>query len=481
MKSVRTLSIILAIVGSQICTFYEAKAQNLSGREKIEAIEFSPLEFVQPSPEYYEVSGTQVLLLEDRSLPLITVAAQFQGGYGRFARDTYASAMGLPAMMRYGGTRTLTPDSLDLLLDYYAIQTSFGTGGGSISSSMNSLTEQFPIALNLWGEMLTEPRFDRDQIDIWRGLQLERLLRRKDNPSTFAFSQFNRLLYADHPIGWEMDESDLATSLIEPGRFREIHRHIICRDNMILGITGDLSWSDSEAVIQDLVDRVPPCADSLPDSPIPNIRREPGIFVIERELEQAVIVMAHPSAVKLADDPTYFAATMGNSILGSGGFTSRLLGHLRIEEGLAYSASSIWTTPRRYDGLVGALTSTTPENAIPAIELMTETMHELREAPPTDRELGTAVDRVVNGFVFNFQTPTRVVSRIMSYLAQDLPEDWLERYSRGIQKITPEQVHKVFTDHLYPEEMTILIVGDLGRIGLAALERLGPVTVLVPD
>ena len=148
MKSVRTLSIILAIVGSQICTFYEAKAQNLSGREKIEAIEFSPLEFVQPSPEYYEVSGTQVLLLEDRSLPLITVAAQFQGGYGRFARDTYASAMGLPAMMRYGGTRTLTPDSLDLLLDYYAIQTSFGTGGGSISSSMNSLTEQFPIALN---------------------------------------------------------------------------------------------------------------------------------------------------------------------------------------------------------------------------------------------------------------------------------------------------------------------------------------------
>ena len=143
--------------------------------------------------------------------------------------------------------RQLTPDSLDLLLDYYAIQTSFGTGGGSISSSMNSLTEQFPIALNLWGEMLTEPRFDRDQIDIWRGLQLERLLRRKDNPSTFAFSQFNRLLYADHPIGWEMDESDLATSLIEPGRFREIHRHIICRDNICLLYTSpsprDLSTS----------------------------------------------------------------------------------------------------------------------------------------------------------------------------------------------------------------------------------------------
>ena len=205
------------------------------------------------------------------------------------------------------------------------------------------------------------------------------------------------------------------------------------------------------------------------------------IFVIEKDLEQAVIVMAHPTSVKLADDPTYFAATMGNSILGGSGFTSRLLSHLRTEEGFAYSASSLWTTPRRYDGLVGAVTTTNPENAVPALEVMLETMQELREAPPTDRELGTAVSRVVNGFVFNFQTPAQVVSRVMFYLADDLPEDWLERYSRGIQEITPEQVHEVFTDHLYPEEMTILVVGDVDRIGRAALERLGPVTVLRAD
>ncbi|SVD50455.1 uncharacterized protein METZ01_LOCUS403309, partial [marine metagenome] len=98
------LSAILAIVGTQICLGYEAKGQDPGVRETIEAIEFSPLEFLQPSPEHYEVSGVQVLLLEDRSLPLITVAARFQGGYGRFARDTYAPARGLPAMLRYGGT-----------------------------------------------------------------------------------------------------------------------------------------------------------------------------------------------------------------------------------------------------------------------------------------------------------------------------------------------------------------------------------------
>lgn len=481
MKSMPTLSAILAILGTEICTVYEVKGQDPSAREAIEAIAFSPLDFLPPSPEHYELLGAQVLLLEDHSLPLITVAVRFQGGYGRFARETYASARGLPAMLRYGGTRTLTPDSLDLLLDYYAIQTSFGTGGGSISSSMNSLTEQFPIALNLWGGMLTEPRFDQNQIDIWRSRELERLLRQKDNPSVSAFSRFNRLLYGNHPIGWEMDESDLEPSLIEPGRFRGLHRRILCRDNMILGITGNLSWSDGEALIQNLVSRFPTCADSLPDSPVPDIRREAGVFVIEKDLEQAVIVMAHPSSVKLADDPTYFAATMGNSILGGGGFTSRLLSHLRTEEGFAYSASSLWTTPRRYDGLVGALTTTRPENAVPAIEVMLETMQELREAPPTGPELGTAVDRVVNSFVFNFQTPAQVVSRMMFYLADDLPEDWLERYSRGIQEITPEQVHEVFAEHLYPEEMTILILGDVDRIGRAALERFGPVTILRAD
>ena len=458
-----------------------ADAQTPDTREALDALRFQPIEFEPPTPERHQIDGVEVLMLEDRTLPLVSVLARFRGGYGLFGREWYAAAMGLPAMLRYGGTSQLPPDSVDEALDYYAVQTSFGTGGGSVSTTVNTLTEHLETALELWGALLTRPRFDPEQIEIWRERELESVRRRLDDPSSLAFSEFNRLMYGDHPVGWEMRATDLARERLTPDRFREMHGRIVCRENLILGVTGDTSWEEIEALLAPLVAALAPCAEPLPRAPAPDIRREAGVFLIERDLEQAVIVMAHPASVRLADDPSYYAATIGNSILGGGGFSSRLLARVRSEEGYAYSASSLWTMPRRHDGLVGALTRTRPENAVPAIELILSTMEELTVEPPTQAELRTSVDRVVNGFVFNFEDPGQIVARMMLYVAEDMPEDWLERYLEGIQLVEASDVRRVFAEHLRPEDMSILVVGDPDRIGREALAALGPVTVLELD
>jgi zinc protease len=134
--------------------------------------------------------------------------------------------------------------------------------------------------------------------------------------------------------------------------------------------------------------------------------------------------------------------------------------------------------PRRYEGIVGAVTRTSPENAVAALNLILEIMGDMRASPPEAGEVETAVAQIVNGFVFNFETRAQIVARRMFYLAQELPEDWLERYLSGVQKVTPASVQRVFRRHLRPEDMTILVVGDPDRIGMDALSTLGPVTIM---
>jgi zinc protease len=419
-----------------------------------------------------------VLLLEDHALPLVSVYARFKGGYGLFGRESYAAGTALPSQIRYGGTKELSPDSVDKALEYYAIQTSFGGAGEALSATMNTLVQHLPAAMELWGAMLAEPAFDSTQVEIWRARQRESIRRRADNPGGLAFSEFNRLLYGDHPIGWEMEDTDLSPELHSSQSLAELHRRVVCRENLVLGLTGDMRWQDFRPLLEAFVRSLPACEGTVPPSPIPDIREEPGVYLIEKDLEQSVIVMAHTTDVRLADDSSYYSATIGNSILGGGGFSSRILSRVRTEAGFAYSASSLWTMPRRYDGLLGAITRTSPENTIPAIELILETMEGLRTAPPEAGEVQTAVERIVNGFVFNFETPGRIVSRTMFYLAQDLPSDWLERYLNGIQRVTAEGIHDAFARHLRPAEMMILIVGDPDRIGRDAIAALGPVTVL---
>lgn len=448
------------------------------GREAVADLTYRPVEFRPPVPDVKHVAGVPVLFLEDHTLPLVNVFARFNGGYARFPRREYAAGTAMPALLRFGGTRTLAPDSVDELLEYYAIQTSFGGGGESLVSSMNTLTAHLDTALWLWGSMLRDPGFDSTQVEVWRGQEMESVRRRGDDPQRLAFTEFNRLLYGDNPVGWQMEDSDLTPDRITPAVLDTLHAEIACPGNLTLGVTGDVSWSVMKPLLERLLDRWPACPSPLPPSPAPDIRREAGVFLIPRQLEQSVIVMAHPTGVHLGLTDDYYAAQIGNAILGTGGFSSRILAQVRTETGYAYSASSLWTTPRKHDGLVGAVTRTSPANTVAAVRLILKIMNDMRDAPPEDSEVKTAIDRQVNGFVFNFSDPSQIVSRRMFYLAQDLREDWLEQYLKGIQQVTPKMVNQVFRKYLHPDRMTILVVGDPDRIGRDSLAALGTVKVL---
>ena len=456
-----------------------ARAQ-AGGRAVVEGLHYPPLRFNAPVPEVHEVEGVQVLFLEDHSVPLVTLFTRFKGGYSLFDRGLYAAATALPALLRYGGTTTLTPDSVDEALEYYAFQTSFGGGGETLFSSLNTLTEHLDPGLDLWFDMLRNPRFDSAQVEVWRGRELDNVRRRPDDPQRLAFSQFNRLMYGDHPVGWEMTPEDLEPSDLAPEKIREVQGRILCPENLIIGVTGDVTWPDIERLLRRELHGWAPCTGTLPEYPEPHIRATPGVFIIPRDLEQSILVMAHPTDVHLGDGRAYFAAQIGNSILGSGGFSSRLMARVRTEEGYAYSASSIWTMPRRYQGIVGAVTRTRPEKAVPTLELILDIMNDMSRNDPSSEEVGTAVDQIVNGFVFNFETLAQIVARRMFYLAQDLPDDWLEQYVSGVESVTPAAVHGVLRENLRPGDMIILVVGDPDRMGREALARLGPVTVLDP-
>jgi zinc protease len=325
--------------------------------------------------------------------------------------------------------------------------------------------------------MLKEPRFDASRVEVWRGQELESVLRRKDDPGRIAVGEFNRLMYGDHPIGWEMSPEDLEPEDLSYERLSWLHRRIVCPRNMILGVSGDVSWQEIEPLLQGLLDTWPSCEGVVPPAPVPTIRQQGGVFLIPRELEQSTIVLAHTSNVRQGDAPEYFASRIGNAILGASGFSSRLIARLRTEKGYAYSASSLWTTPVDAQGLVGGITQTRVGSTVAATRLMLDTFEEMRRAAPTREEVQTAVDEAVNGFVFNFESPSQVVFRQMIYRSDELPPDWLEAYLRGIQRVEPADVLAVFQREVRPEDMTILIVGDRDAFD-QGLETLGAVTVL---
>ncbi len=457
----------------------EARAQE-SVRDRIASIRYPELRFSPPEAVERRVRGVPVYYLEDHELPLITFYAVFEGGVRNFPRDYLAAATAMPALMRTAGTRSLPPDSVDDRIERLALAMSFGQGGSSASAWVNMTTDHLDEAFGLWTAMLRRPRFDSAQVELWRGSELERVRRRTDDPASLAFGRFNHIMYGDHPVGWEMDPADLEPDNLSSARLRHVHEAVVCPDNLVLGVTGDLSWERAAPLLESLLAGWPPCSGNLLDPPRPSIRTAPGVFVLHRRIEQSVVVMAHASSVRQGDNPSYFASRIGNAILGASGLSSRLSERLRTEEGYAYGASSLWTTPSREDGLVGALTRTGPGTTIAATRLLLEAFDSMRTRAPRPAEVAHTIEETANGFVFNFQTPFQIVARRMAYERLELPADWLERYLAGIAGVEAADVLEVFREEVDPERMTILLVGDTTRFD-ASPRELGPVVLLPPD
>lgn len=456
-----------------------AQEPPVQGRSAAESLTYPELDFTPPQAAVHEVGGVEVFHLHEPTLPLVDVFLRVRGGFGHFPREHYAAFTAMSALLRGGGTRDLPPDSVDLRIEALALQTSFGGGGGSQTSSVNTLRDSLDEALDLWTSLLLTPRFDPDQVEVWRGQELETVRRRLDEPGPLAYSEFNRLLFGDHPVGWELTEADLSPERFNPDALRWAHGRIFCRENLMLGVAGAVTWEETLPRVEALVARWPSCAEPLPEPPAPAILEEPGVWLIPRPLPQSTIVLAHPVPLRQEDSAEYASSRIANIILGGGGFSSRLMTRVRIEEGYAYGVSSLWTTPEPYDGLVGATLQTGSGTTVAAIQSVLQVLEEMRQRPPRDEEVGEAVGAMVNGWAFNFESSTQVVARQMAYRASGLPDDWLTRYLDRIQQVTPADVHEVVRTFVRPGDMSILIVGDPEAFDLPP-ETLGPVRILDP-
>jgi zinc protease len=390
----------------------------------------------------------------------VDVFITMRGGYVYEGRAFYAASSALLPLMRNGGTTGLTADSVDALIDFHALGVSTSTDGSRMSFGISALSRQLDLALGLWSDILLRPRFDPEATERWRLRELEAVRRRSDFPGSLAVVEFNRIFFGDHPNGWIMDESDLTPERLSPQRLRGLHGRVVCPDRAVIGAAGDVSRERLRRALEDAFAGWEPCDAELEGPAPPTLLPDPRVYVIHRSSPQSTVVVGQPGGILMGESEDYFASRVANWVIGGSGFTSRLVNRLRTEEGLAYSAASIWGAARRYERIFGAITHTKTESTVPAARAMLETLEGSRDDPPTDEEIQLARNAIVNGFVFGFESPIQVVARQVTFEIDDLPRDWLTRYLDGVRDVDSAAVTAVIRKAVQPGEFTVLIVGD---------------------
>ena len=117
---------------------------------------------------------------------------------------------------------------------------------------------------------------------------------------------------------------------------------------------------------------------------------------------------------------------------------------------------------------------TKSESTVEAIQALVRRSTNLQKNPITDDEIKRAKDTILNSFIFNFDTPDKVLHERMAYEFYGYPLDFLEQYRAGIEKVTAADV-TALPKYLHKDQLAVLVVGNPEEFD-KPLSALGPVT-----
>jgi zinc protease len=171
---------------------------------------------------------------------------------------------------------------------------------------------------------------------------------------------------------------------------------------------------------------------------------------------QAHVLVGQPGFKRNSAD--FFALTVGNHILGGGGFSARLTEEVREKRGLTYGVYSAFA-PGLHAGAFTIGLQTRPDQAEQALALVREVLTRFVAEGPTEQELQAAKDNLIGGFALRLDSNRKLLDNVANIAWNKLPLDYLETWTAQVQKLTVADIRAAFARTLQPEKMVTVVLG----------------------
>jgi zinc protease len=423
-------------------------------------------------------NGMVVFLQEDHELPLIDGNARIRGG----SRSEPARKAGMldiyGDVWRTGGTKSQTGDQLDDYLEVRAAKVETASSADSTSISWSCLKGDLDDVFKVFAELLRDPEFRADKLDLAQKAMDDSISRRNDDVGEIAGREAAKLAYgADNPYTREPEYATVAA--VTRQDLIDWHHAHVHPNNIILGIVGDFDSAAMEARLRQVFGGWA----KGPAVKSPEIEfhpAKPGYYLIPKtDVNQSNIRMVELGIRR--DNPDYFATQVFNEVFGSG-FSSRLVQSIRTAKGLAYTVGGGIGSAFDHPGVVRLSMGTKSASTVEAIQAIYEELDKLKTNPISDDEIKRAKDSILNSFVFNFDSPEKVLRERMAYEFYGYPADFLERFRSGVEKVQPADVARAATRYVHKDQLAVLVVGNTSEFDkpLSTLGQVKNIDITIP-
>lgn len=397
--------------------------------------------------------GVTAWLVEDYTVPIVTVRFAFEGGSTQDPRGKEGLANLMSGLLDEGAG-DLDSDAFQTKLDDAGAEMRFNAGRDAFYGSMRMLADQKDEALGLLKLAIEKPRFDAEPVDRIRSQIVSGIRGKARDPQTAAQIAWSEALYGDHAYARRDEGTEATLATVTPDDLRQFHERQFARGNLKVGVVGAIDAETLKAELDRLFGGLAEAPNLLPVSQVsPKLDQEIGV---PYDLPQTTLQLAYPGIER--NDPQFFAAYLMNHILGGGTFTSRLFAEVREKRGLAYG---IWSSlvNSAYSTSLVISTATRSDRAAETLDIIKEEVRRMAEQGPTQAELDAAKKYVVGAYAINnLDSSTAIASTLVELQIDDLGIDYIQRRSGLIEAVTLEEV-RAAAKRLLSAEPAVMVVG----------------------
>jgi zinc protease len=400
-------------------------------------------------------SGISAWLVEDHTLPIISIRFAFKGaGSSLDPREKQGRSLLLSNTLDEGAGE-LDSQSFQKELNDHSISLGFSSTRDDFYGSLTTLTKYKDKALELARLSLISPRFDEEPIERMKAANISRIKSSLSKPNWIAARLMNDIAFKDHPYSLNSGGTITTLKNLSAKDLIDFKNAYLTKDRLNIAVTGDITAKELEAVLDYIFGDLP---ESGKKSELEAIQIYNGgkTFLFEKDIPQTIIQIWQKGIDH--KDPDYHTAQVMDFILGGSGFGSRLTEEVREKRGLTYGIYSYINQMEATD-IYGVSTSTKNETAQEVLSIIKDEWHKIQDDNVTDKELADAKSYLIGSVPLSLSSTSQISKIVLNLLLDNLPKDYLDQREKAIQSVSKEDIKRLAKTLLTPDNFTIILVG----------------------
>ena len=401
-------------------------------------------------------NGVTLLTKQTRKTPAVTISLTLRCGSVADPSDGPGTAHLLSRVIDRGTADRTAADIADAL-DNRGISVSVSASRLFFSLVCTCLAEDFEAVLDLLGEIIMSPIVPEEELATRKTLVATSLRQDEDSPAVLAVERCLALLYGpDHAYGRPIKGTIESVNALTRGRLLAFHGARFAPGQLVAIVVGDVEESRVEACAGEVfgdwkasVHDVP----ALRAADAPSSRR----FVTIPMMNKAQTDIAYGFVSIARSDPSYYAYTLMNNVLGQYALGGRLGDSIRERQGMAYYVSSSFDASTIPGPMLirAGVAAANVERAIASID---EELQTIRKTGVTGRELAESRQYLVGSMPRSLETNAGIVAFLQNAEFFGLGLDHDTRLPTLLTMVTIDEVNAA-AEALDPGRATIVVAG----------------------